>query len=970
MSSNKPDLKSVADCVSLLMVFAFLLLFFTPELMLSSTTTTGGDMGSHFAPAHYLKNYLLPHGKLIGWYPHWMAGTPMFQFYFVPPYLLMSVLSSIMSLEVAFKLVTVLGIFLLPFASYFCMRAMGFRFPAPAIAAGFATLLLFNETYSQWGGNIPSTLAGEFSYILSFSLTILLIGTLYMGIERNRYVVPNAVLLALVVLTHIYTGIFITAAALFFLLVGGRSRNLAYLFKVFFLAGLISGFWTIPLLAKIGFSAAPKDVFYGFPSLDRFINPKFTLFYFLAAASVGVGIKNKDRRIMYLLWAIFSLTVLILFIKYVNLLYIRFTPLIYFIPLLMAAETLGQVSRNLKARWLLPLIVVLFTLIWVNYGVSGVISEVGTSMGFKDAGLWFTKADSRVTELTGVGFSNFVSTGVTYIPSWIKWNYEGLEAKEGYETFMELNDYLRQGNLSGRVDFEYSDTYNRFGTPRLFEVSPVFSDRSVMESLLLESSLTFPFFYYMQREMSQTAWWPGFPIEMPSFDPDSGLESLRIYNVQYFVAVSEKTKEVLDEKEGFRLLKEMGEFRIYAVNEDSQYVEVPEREPVLVVTDDWKTFCYDWFSSGHRDVPLVFTPYPSEYDLSNFRIIVLDKPVILEDGGRQIFYPEEMEAALNSSPSIEVGCSVEEKLTEEEIRIKTDCIGRPLLVKVSYFPNWRVEGAEKVYMASPSIMLIIPEREEVRLYYGETLADQVGNISSILGIVIVFYWLLTRNRRFREGIHLRLLGFMGYERVNGFIEESKSRFRDWIEVVILRAEKNWKILLLAVVLLIILSGAFVYLNERRACDVFCRSRGFSHGEKYLRSEVIDHFDLGFAHVGDNKKHDLICTAACDESRDDMVYVSGGFVEFDMSIVQGEDNTLILTMWDNANCRSGDLYINERFATRVVGNGKFNWKDFEFKIDKKYADSSKIRVRLEHVDRECYGWDVSDAYIRVPDCICY
>ncbi|OYT41270.1 MAG: hypothetical protein B6U86_02685 [Candidatus Altiarchaeales archaeon ex4484_43] len=74
----------ITNCISILLILSFLLVFFTPDLILSDTTTTGGDMGSHYVLAHYMKNYLLPHKKLIGWYPHWMAGTPMFQFYFAP----------------------------------------------------------------------------------------------------------------------------------------------------------------------------------------------------------------------------------------------------------------------------------------------------------------------------------------------------------------------------------------------------------------------------------------------------------------------------------------------------------------------------------------------------------------------------------------------------------------------------------------------------------------------------------------------------------------------------------------------------------------------------------------------------------------------------------------------------------------------------------------------------------------------
>ena len=949
----------ITNCISILLILSFLLVFFTPDLILSDTTTTGGDMGSHYVLAHYMKNYLLPHKKLIGWYPHWMAGTPMFQFYFAPPYLLMSFISLFVPLEISFKLVTILGVFLLPLTTFFAMRFMGFKFPIPAIASGFTTLLLFLETQSQWGGNIPSTLAGEFSYMISFSLTILLMGSLYLGINRNRYTVWNSVLLAMVVLTHIYTGIFITFVSIFFLLSGDRSRNFIYLLRVFFLAGLISGFWTIPLIAKLGFSAAPRDVFFGFPNLDIVIVPQFTIFYIFAAISVASGILNRDKKTLYFLWAILSSVILILSIKYINLLYIRFVPFTYFIPLLLASDGLGRISRNLRARWLFLIIVVLSTLIWVNLGISGVISEVGKATGC---------GDNPILKATESYFRDFpfVSHGITYIPSWIRWNYEGLEGKKAYNTFREINDYLRDCNLSGRVDIEYSNSYNKFGTPRVFEVSPVFSNKSVMESLLLESSLTFPFFYYIQKEMSQDAWWPGFPIEMPSFDPDSGVESLRLYNVQYFIASSKETKDALDVNDRFHPLKEIGEFKVYAINEDSRYVEVPRREPVLVITDNWKQFSYDWFSSDYRETPLVFSPTVDEYDLSRFRIVVMDKPLrIQKNEDTQVFYPENITQALKSSQKIETDCTVTETLHEEELLINTNCINQPLLVKVSYFPNWRVEGAEKIYIASPSLMLIFPEKETIRIYYGETLADKIGNLSSILGILIVFYYLLTKNSRFRRSVHERLLILIRHRQLKtriSLFRERLSRLPDFLR-------RNWRWFLLSFFVFFALLALSLYLDEQSSCNEFCLSRGYVGGERSFQG-TVDHYHLGYNHQTENKRHNLLCTALCDKTRPEMVYVSNGYVQFNMAIVKDRENRLFLRMWDNVNCRSGDLYINDVFMKKIEGNGKFGWHEFEFKIPKEFTNSSRVTIKLEHSDPECYGWDLSEAYIRVPGCRCY
>ena len=51
----------------------------------ADTTPTGGDMGAHVWGPAYLRDHLLPNGRLVGWTPDWYAGFPAFQFYMVLP---------------------------------------------------------------------------------------------------------------------------------------------------------------------------------------------------------------------------------------------------------------------------------------------------------------------------------------------------------------------------------------------------------------------------------------------------------------------------------------------------------------------------------------------------------------------------------------------------------------------------------------------------------------------------------------------------------------------------------------------------------------------------------------------------------------------------------------------------------------------------------------------------------------------
>ena len=84
----------------------------------------------------------------------------MLQNYFPLPFLIMTVLSWVMPLQIAFKVTTLLGTFLLPPCTYLFFRFLKQPFPIPITGALFSLSFLFMEGNSMWGGNIPSTPGG------------------------------------------------------------------------------------------------------------------------------------------------------------------------------------------------------------------------------------------------------------------------------------------------------------------------------------------------------------------------------------------------------------------------------------------------------------------------------------------------------------------------------------------------------------------------------------------------------------------------------------------------------------------------------------------------------------------------------------------------------------------------------------------------------------------------------------------
>src|SRR5437868_6224309 len=88
------------------------------HLLLANTTTAGGDMGAHVWGPAYLRDHLLPHGRLTGWAPDWYAGFPALTFYFPLPSLLIVALDVVLPYGIAFKLVAVSGLVTLPVSVY------------------------------------------------------------------------------------------------------------------------------------------------------------------------------------------------------------------------------------------------------------------------------------------------------------------------------------------------------------------------------------------------------------------------------------------------------------------------------------------------------------------------------------------------------------------------------------------------------------------------------------------------------------------------------------------------------------------------------------------------------------------------------------------------------------------------------------------------------------------------------------
>ena len=197
--------------------------------VVAENTPSGGDMGAHVWGPAFLRDHLLPQGRLAGWTPDWYAGFPAYQFYMVLPSLAIALLSFVLPYGVAFKLVTVSGVLTLPIAAWAFGKLSDTPFPGPPLFAVGATMFLFDRGFSIYGGNIPSTLAGEFAFSISLSFAVLYLGFLSKALRTGRCRGWAAVTLALVGLNHLIPLIFVVVCTFVMLVVypAWRARRFA-----------------------------------------------------------------------------------------------------------------------------------------------------------------------------------------------------------------------------------------------------------------------------------------------------------------------------------------------------------------------------------------------------------------------------------------------------------------------------------------------------------------------------------------------------------------------------------------------------------------------------------------------------------------------------------------------------------------------------------------------------------------------
>ncbi|MFZ6003917.1 MAG: 6-pyruvoyl-tetrahydropterin synthase-related protein [Actinomycetota bacterium] len=804
------------DAIVLAVCTVFVFATLHPADLLSSAVPAGGDMGAHVWGPAYLRDNLLPNLRLSGWTPDWYAGFPAYQFYMVVPSLLIvlldvglfggwtllfpvaaagaligrlwlgdplrhrawlvtgAVMVLLLAIELpygtAFKVVTVLGLITLPSAAYAFGRFADLAFPGPALLAVATLPFLFDRNFTIYGGNVASTLAGEFAFSISLSLALVYLGVVIRGLRTGRHRALAAVLLALTGLCHLIPAFYaLGGTAVIALMRRPALATLKWLAAVLPVGGLISAFWVLPFVwqrayvndmgweklphenAENDFGALSRTLFtldWGGETYWKYLVPRRPdmvqdISWVLALALIGLVLSLAFRVRLGWMLSAFVLVSAVAFVVMPQgrLWNARVLPFYYLSLYLLAAVGVSEVGRTLA---------VLAARDPQRPGGSAPAATAGLALlaslvlvGIPLRALPFgsTRADGSYSFF---GLSNG-SGDASFVRSWAKWNYTGYEAKDAYPEYREIvmtMDQVGEDNGCGRAFWEYEKELNRYGTPMALMLLPHWTDGCIgsMEGLFFEASATTPFHFLTQVELSAAPSAAQRDLPYDGFNIEEGIEHLQLMGVRYYMASSVQAITAARDHPDLTEIAASGPWVVFEVA-GSNLVEGLENEPaVLEGVSDGQ---HDWICRSEDDTGRCAGPAVKWFKAPDAREVML-----ASSGPDEWQRVDVDEPAPDSVPLPEVAVNNVE-VDNDSISFDVDQPGTPVLVKASYFPNWRVSGGSGPYRVAPNLMVVVPTDRHVELTYGREPVEWLAYLLTASGIVLAV-WLARRPSPLRQ----------------------------------------------------------------------------------------------------------------------------------------------------------------------------------------------------------------------------
>jgi hypothetical protein len=264
-----------------------------------------------------------------------------------------------------------------------------------------------------------------------------------------------------------------------------------------------------------------------------------------------------------------------------------------------------------------------------------------------------------------------------------------------------------------------------------------------MEGLFFEASGTTPYHFVTAAAVSSNSSNPVRELRYDDNDDAKGVPYLQTLGVKYLMVFTEKAKAEADKRPELTELASVGPWNIYQVA-DSDLVVPLATQPVVVNerSGDQRErkleLGMSWFQ--HRDE---WAAMPADDGPADWQRIDVEVDTTRSDGlapgasGRKIDIVQPAEPIqAKELPPVNVS---NVQLGDQDLRFTVDQIGVPVLVKISYFPNWQASGADGPYRIAPNLMVVIPTSTDVHLTYERSSLDYVAYLLTLLGIGMLIF---------------------------------------------------------------------------------------------------------------------------------------------------------------------------------------------------------------------------------------
>ena len=699
----------------------------------------------------------------------------------VVPALMIVLLDVILPYGIAIKIIAVIGILTLPYFSWLFGRFAKFAYPIPELFAIAATIFLFDESFTIYGGNIASTMAGEFSFSIALSLAMLGFALLAKGLDTGKHRISAAIIISLSALSHGIVLLFVFGGAALMLVVWNKRESFQFGAKVIALAVLLSSFWVIPFVTSHAYMTDMKYEPRPSGATDSFWKMFFPLHTLLdvsltALAVVGavtlVRSRHKAGTWMTLLALLLAAGVFIArnSLPVIGLLWNpRILPFLYLLryflfviglyELVAFALRVKSIARFAQGESGVPVVLDIaqprdkfsFNLALL----SGFAVFVLVAIGFR-----FQELPFGSTQVNSAGQYEYVwgplrtkSSNDGFVDGWARWNFTGYEGKNAYgeyygvvQTMKQLGADSTQG--CGRALWENNGELNKYGTTMGLMLLPFWTDGCIssMEGLFFEAAGSTPYHFITAAAMSKQSSNPVRELRYDNNDAALGVRYMQELGVKYFMGFTPEAIAQASQQEGLTEVARSGPWVVYRVA-NSDVVTPLAVQPVVAnisssnPRERWLEVGTSWFQNPEVWTTPIADNGPSEWQRVD---VVVDES--LREGepnsnNRRVDVVKP-DVALTPVPLDPVVVSNVD-IGEESVKFSVDKIGVPVLVRVSYFPNWKVDGAKGPYRVAPNMMVVIPTSTNVSMHFGWNLRDYVAYLLSFAGIA----WIVVTRRR-------------------------------------------------------------------------------------------------------------------------------------------------------------------------------------------------------------------------------